>query len=100
MRLPITSATRSTKLLAGGSGNSRNGGRGQVWLQIEASAVAGTYAALVATARAAVGARMTLAWQQQQPIITDSGMNLGVPYPRNRSNAVRATSLEMMRHHL
>ncbi|MER6163295.1 hypothetical protein [Streptomyces violaceorubidus] len=71
----------------------------QAWLQIEASAVAGPYSALVATARAEAGAQMSLAWQQS-PITTDSGMNLGVPYPRDRSIAARANCIAMMRRHL
>ncbi|KND26587.1 hypothetical protein [Streptomyces stelliscabiei] len=73
----------------------------QAWLQIEASAVAGPYATLVATAtaRAEAGAQMRLAWDQP-PITTDSGMNLGVPYPRDRSNAARAECIEVMRSHL
>ena len=61
----------------------------QAWLEIEASAVTGPYATLVATARAEAGAQMSLAWDQP-PITTGSGMNLGVPYPRDRSNAARA----------
>ncbi|MFJ8543803.1 hypothetical protein ACIRFH_17590 [Streptomyces sp. NPDC093586] len=71
----------------------------QAWLQIEASAVAGPYSDLVATARAEAGAQMSLAWQQP-PITTDSGMNLGMPYPRDRSIAARATCIAMMRRHL
>ncbi|MFE7729155.1 hypothetical protein ACFU5D_25585 [Streptomyces anthocyanicus] len=71
----------------------------QAWLQIEASSVAGPYAALVATARAEAGAQMSLAWQQP-PITTDTGMNLGAAYPRDRSNEARATCLEVMRRHL
>ena len=71
----------------------------QAWLQIEATTVAGPYTALVATARAEAGAQMSLAWQQP-PIGTDSGMNLGIPYPRDRSNAARATCIEVMRRHL
>ncbi|MDG9725275.1 MULTISPECIES: hypothetical protein [unclassified Streptomyces] len=71
----------------------------QAWLQIEASAVAGPYSALVATARAEAGAQMSLAWQQP-PITTDCGMNLGVPYPRDRSIAARANCIAMMRRHL
>ncbi|MFJ5179294.1 hypothetical protein ACIP68_36280 [Streptomyces griseoviridis] len=71
----------------------------QAWLQIEASAVAGPYATLVATARAEAGAQMSLAWGQP-PITTDSGMNLGAPYPRDRSNAARAVCIEVMRRHL
>jgi hypothetical protein len=71
----------------------------QAWLQIEASAVAGPYATLVPTARAEAGAQMSLAWHQP-PITTDSGMNLGVPYPRDRSNAARAICIEVMRRHL
>ncbi|MGI3200604.1 hypothetical protein ACRJ4W_23030 [Streptomyces sp. GLT-R25] len=71
----------------------------QAWLQIEATTVAGPYASLVATARAEAGAQMSLAGQQ--PLITsDSGMNLGLPYPRDRSNAARATCIEVMRRHL
>jgi hypothetical protein len=69
------------------------------WLQIEASAVAGPYALLVATARAEAGAQMSLAWEQP-PLTTDSGMNLGDAYPRDRSNAARATCIEVMRRHL
>lgn len=71
----------------------------QAWLQIEASSVAGSYAALVATARAEAGAQMSLAWQQP-PITTDSGMNLGTPYPRDRSNEARAACIATMRRHL
>lgn len=71
----------------------------QAWLQIEATTVAAPYATLVATARAEAGAQMSLAWQQP-PITTDSGMNLGIPYPRDRSNAARATCIEVMRRHL
>ncbi|MEU2542350.1 MULTISPECIES: hypothetical protein [Streptomyces] len=71
----------------------------QAWLQIEATTVAGPYATLVATARAEAGAQMSLAWQQP-PITTDSGMNLGIPYPRDRSNAARAACIEVMRQHL
>ncbi|MGC9497280.1 hypothetical protein [Streptomyces sp. WG7] len=71
----------------------------QAWLQIEASAVAGPCSALVATARADAGARMSLAWQQP-PITTYSGMNLGVPYPRDRSIAARANCIAVMRRHL
>ncbi|MFL5999750.1 MAG: hypothetical protein ACJ736_36585 [Streptomyces sp.] len=71
----------------------------QAWLQIEATTVAGPYAALVATARAESGAQMSLAWQQP-PITTDGGMNLGIPYPRDRSNAARATCIDVMRRHL
>ncbi|GHC91780.1 hypothetical protein RFN57_06440 [Streptomyces violaceochromogenes] len=70
----------------------------QAWLQIEAPTVAGPYATLVATARAEAGAQMSLAWQHP-PITTDSGMNLGIPYPRDRSNAARATCIEVMRQH-
>jgi hypothetical protein len=62
----------------------------QAWLQIEATTVAGPYATLVATARAEAGAQMCLACQQP-PITTGSGMNLGIPYRRDRSNAGRAT---------
>jgi hypothetical protein len=71
----------------------------QAWLQIEASAVAGPYSTLVATARAEAGAQMSLAWQQP-PITTDSGMNLRASYPRDRSIAARATCIEVMRRHL
>ncbi|WP_242436163.1 hypothetical protein [Streptomyces sp. Root369] len=71
----------------------------QAWLQIEATTVAGPYASLVATARAEAGAQMSLAWQQP-PITSDSGMNLGIPYPRDRSNAARATCIKVMRRHL
>lgn len=71
----------------------------QAWLQIEASAVAESYSALVAAARAEAGAQMSLAWQQP-PITTDVGMNLGVPYPRDQSIAARATCIAMMRRHL
>ncbi|MGP4087088.1 hypothetical protein [Streptomyces sp. KR55] len=71
----------------------------QAWLQIEASSVAGPYATLVATARAEADAQMSLAWQQP-PITTDSGMNLGAAYPRDRSNEARATCIEVMRRHL
>ncbi|MFF7560206.1 hypothetical protein ACFZB4_09530 [Streptomyces pseudovenezuelae] len=71
----------------------------QAWLQIEASAVVGPYATPVATARAEAGAQMSLAWDQP-PITTDSGMNLGVPYPRDQSNAARAICIEVMRRHL
>ncbi|MER5218196.1 hypothetical protein ABT063_48835 [Streptomyces sp. NPDC002838] len=46
-----------------------------------------------------IGAQMSLAWQQP-PITTDSGMNLGIPYPRDRSNAARAACIEVMRRHL
>ncbi|NDK24907.1 hypothetical protein FSY75_10600 [Streptomyces sp. TR1341] len=31
---------------------------------------------------------------------TDSGMNLGIPYPRDRSNAARATRIEVLSRHL
>ncbi|MFE5754484.1 hypothetical protein ACFQ7M_18905 [Streptomyces massasporeus] len=71
----------------------------QAWLQIEATTVAGPCATLGATARAEAGAQMSLAWQQS-PITTDSGMNLAVPYPLDRSNAARATCIEVMRRHL
>jgi hypothetical protein len=71
----------------------------QAWLQIEASAVAVPYATLVATARAKAGAQMSLAWQQP-PITTDDGMNLGAPYPRDRSTAARATCVDVMRRQL
>lgn len=71
----------------------------QAWFQIEAPTAAGPYATLVATARAEAGAQMSLAWQQP-PINTDSGMNLGISYPRDRSNAARATCVEVMRQHL
>ncbi|MGW7406815.1 hypothetical protein ACWGI9_24360 [Streptomyces sp. NPDC054833] len=71
----------------------------QAWLQIEASAVAGPYTTLVATARAEAGAQMSLAWQQA-PITADGGMNLGTPYPRDRSNAARAACIEVMRRQL
>ncbi|MEU5523556.1 hypothetical protein ABZ759_23595 [Streptomyces sp. NPDC047860] len=71
----------------------------QAWLQIEASAVAGPYSSLVAAARAEAGAQMSLAWQQQ-PITTDSGMNLGTAYSRERSNAARAVCIEVMRRRL
>ncbi|MDQ1033201.1 hypothetical protein QF035_010783 [Streptomyces umbrinus] len=71
----------------------------QAWLHIEATTVAGPYATLVATARAEASAQMSLAWRQS-PITTDTGMNLGIPYPRDRSNAARATCIEVMRRHL
>ncbi|WP_238431614.1 hypothetical protein [Streptomyces cavernae] len=71
----------------------------QAWLQFEAMAVAGPYATLVATARAEADAQMGLAWQQP-PVTTDSGMNLGTPYPRDRSNAARDRCIEVMRRHL
>jgi hypothetical protein len=71
----------------------------QAWLQIEASSVAGPYAALVATARAEAGAQMSFAWQQP-PITTDSGMNLGSAYSRDRSNEARAACIAVMRRHL
>ncbi|MEU3786373.1 hypothetical protein [Streptomyces sp. Root369] len=71
----------------------------QAWLQIEATTVAGPYATLVATARAEAGAQMSLAWQQP-PISTDSGLNLGVPYSRDPSNAARVRCIEVMRRHL
>ncbi|MGW1540735.1 hypothetical protein ACWCPM_10885 [Streptomyces sp. NPDC002309] len=71
----------------------------QAWLQIEASAVAGPYSALVATARAEAGAQMSLAWQQP-PLTSDSGINLGVPYPQDRSIAARANCIAVMRGHL
>jgi hypothetical protein len=71
----------------------------RAWLQIEASAVAGPYADLVATARAEAGAQMRLAWQQA-PITTDSGMNLGTPYPRDQPDAARAACIEVMRRQL
>jgi len=64
-----------------------------------ATLVAGPYASLVATARAEARAQMSLAWQQP-PITSDSGMNLGIPYPRDRSNAARATCIKVMRRHL
>ncbi|MFH8564631.1 hypothetical protein [Streptomyces sp. NPDC017988] len=71
----------------------------QAWLQIEASSVAGPYATLVATARAEAGVQMSEAWQQ--PLITsDSGMNLGIAYTRDRSNEARAACVEAMRRHL
>lgn len=71
----------------------------QAWLQIEASAVADAYATLVATARAEAGVQMSRAWEHS-PITTDSGMNLGSPYPRDRSTAARADCIEVMRRHL
>lgn len=71
----------------------------QAWLQIEASEVAVPYAALVASARAEAGVQMSEAWQHP-PIETDSGMNLGSPYPRDRSNQARPVCLESMRRHL
>ncbi|WP_328493432.1 hypothetical protein OHS59_12210 [Streptomyces sp. NBC_00414] len=71
----------------------------QAWLQIEASAVAAPYATLVATARAEAGAQMSLAWLQP-PITTDDGMNLGTPYPRDRSTSARASCIEVMRRQL
>jgi len=61
--------------------------------------VAGPYATLVATAQAEAGAQMSLAWDQP-PITTNSGMNLGAPYPRDRSNAAGAVCIEVMRRHL
>ncbi|MCP3753595.1 hypothetical protein [Streptomyces sp. TBY4] len=69
------------------------------WLQIEASAVAEPYAALVAAARSEAGVHMSEAWQQP-PIDTDSGMNLGVAYPRDRSNAARTLCIQAMRRNL
>ncbi|MFI8451374.1 hypothetical protein [Streptomyces erythrochromogenes] len=69
------------------------------WLQIEASKVAEPYAALVAAARSEAGVHMSEAWQQPT-IDTDSGMNLGNAYPRDRSNAARATCIEAMRRNL
>ncbi|MEV7590927.1 hypothetical protein AB0O42_11665 [Streptomyces sp. NPDC089922] len=69
------------------------------WLQIEASAVAEPYAALVAAARSEAGAHMSEAWQEP-PIDTDSGMNLGTAYSRDRSNTARATCIRVMRRHL
>lgn len=42
---------------------------------------------------------MSQAWQQS-PITSDSGMNLGNAYPRDESNAARATCIEAMRRHL
>ncbi|MEN8651607.1 hypothetical protein ABCR94_13480 [Streptomyces sp. 21So2-11] len=54
----------------------------QVWLQIEASYVAGPYAILVATARAEVGAQLSPA-RQQPPTRTDEGMDLGSANRRN-----------------
>ncbi len=69
------------------------------WLQIEASKVAGPYAAFVAAARSEAGVHMSEAWQQP-PIDTDSGMNLGTAYPRDLSNAARAACIEAMRRNL
>jgi hypothetical protein len=69
------------------------------WLQIEATTVAAPYSTLVATARAEAGAQMSLACQQP-PITTDIVMSFGIPYPRDRSNAARATCIEVMRRHL
>ncbi|SEE57043.1 hypothetical protein SAMN05216489_07182 [Streptomyces sp. 3213] len=43
--------------------------------------------------------QMNLVWDQP-PVTTDRGMNLGVPYPRDRSNAARAICIEVMRRHL
>lgn len=71
----------------------------QAWLQIEASEVAGPYAALVASARAEAGVHMSEAWQQP-PIETDNGMNLGSAYQRDQSNRARALCIESMRRHL
>jgi hypothetical protein len=42
---------------------------------------------------------MSLAWQQP-PITTDSGMNLGAAYPRDRSNEARAACIAVTRRHL
>ncbi|MEW2582101.1 hypothetical protein [Streptomyces virginiae] len=69
------------------------------WLQIEASAVAEPYAALVAAARSEAGAHMSEGWEQP-PIDTDSGMNLGIAYSRDRSNTARAACIRVMRRHL
>ncbi|MFD3807512.1 hypothetical protein ACFWSF_15125 [Streptomyces sp. NPDC058611] len=67
--------------------------------QIEASTVAEPYAALVAAARSEAGVHMSEAWQQL-PIDTDSGMNLGAAYPRDRSNAARNLCIQAMRRNL
>ncbi|MGW6817739.1 hypothetical protein [Streptomyces sp. NPDC055005] len=69
------------------------------WLQIEASAVAEPYAALVAAARSEAGVHMSEAWQQP-PIETDSDMNPGTAHRRDRSNSARATRIEAMRQNL
>lgn len=66
------------------------------WLQIEASAVAGPYAALVWAARSEAGMHMSEAWMQP-PIQNDDGMNLGLAYPRDRSTAARAACIEAMK---
>ncbi|MEU6326749.1 hypothetical protein ABZ851_05590 [Streptomyces sp. NPDC047049] len=71
----------------------------QAWLQIEASSVAGPYAALVATARAEAGVQMSVAWLHP-PITSDNGMNLGTAYSRDRSNAAKTTCIAAMRRHL
>lgn len=42
---------------------------------------------------------MSEAWQQP-PIDTDSGINLSTAYPRDRSNAARASYIETMRQNL
>ncbi|MEU5411247.1 MULTISPECIES: hypothetical protein [Streptomyces] len=71
----------------------------QAWLQIEASSVAGPYATLVATARAEAGVQMSVAWLHA-PITSDSGMNLGTAYSRERSNAAKTACITAMRRHL
>ncbi|MFC8011788.1 hypothetical protein [Streptomyces cinereoruber] len=69
------------------------------WLQIEASAVAEPYAALVSAARSEAGMHMSEAWTQP-PIQSDDGMNLGQAYARDRSAAARAVCIEAMKANL
>ncbi|MFJ8357257.1 alpha/beta fold hydrolase [Streptomyces sp. NPDC093984] len=70
----------------------------QTWLQIEASALAGPYATLVATARAEAGAHMSLAWQQQ--IATDRGMKLGMAYPGSSQTQPAPPGIKVMHRQL
>ncbi|MER6599171.1 hypothetical protein ACFWRZ_34330 [Streptomyces rubiginosohelvolus] len=66
------------------------------WLQIEASAVAEPYAALVSAARSEAGMHASEAWRQP-PIQSDDGMNLGQAHARDQSAAARAVCIEAMK---
>ncbi|MFI9119695.1 hypothetical protein ACIGW0_09915 [Streptomyces bikiniensis] len=71
----------------------------RAWLQIEASAVAEPYAALVSAARSEAGMHMSEAWRQP-PIQSDDGMNPEQAYARDRSAAARALCIEAVKSNL
>lgn len=68
----------------------------QAWLQLEAPAAAPSYDKLIRVAKAQAGTQMSEAWRQQ-PITTDSQMNLSNAYPRDQIDEARAHCLSAMR---